>query len=356
MSRAHAWVLAAALAAGCSAPPWQIGAPLNGHPSIPPTGARPTPEEARATAALAHAAHQPAIELDALAALERSYRLDGVLPARPTAAETARLAELLAARAAIFHARARPIPESRDLEAVARLEPARGQALAATRAVAACAASEAWAAIDAGEDAARARALCLGLGGAPAGGARLPPPRDEPAPVPAPPDVDAWVLGTPALSVRLVPLAAAYPWVLDDVPRAVRWANLLVEEDPSSPDVLELVAFIFGRAGRFGGTERMLMELAFHSPDRADGLARGARVWERLGRTREACAQWIRAARWRDQAEDPLWLKAVACTRLDPGAGDWREIRAYVLDRATPDCRAALAATLDETDAAPARD
>ncbi|HVZ87669.1 MAG TPA: hypothetical protein VHG72_11915, partial [Polyangia bacterium] len=192
--------------------------------------------------------------------------------------------------------------------------------------------------------------------GAPAGGAHLPPPRDEPAPVPAPPDIDAWVLGTPALSVRLVPLAAAYPWVLDDVPRAVRWANLLVEEDPSSPDVLELVAFIFGRAGRFGGTDRMLMELAFHSPDRADGLARGARVWERLGRTRDACAQWIRAARWRDQAEDPLWIKAVACTRLDPGAGDWREIRAYVLDRAPPDRRAALAATLDETDAAPARD
>ena len=347
MTRRRAGVLVLALAAGCSAPPWQIGAPLNGHPSIPPTEARPTPEEARAAAALAQAAHQPAIELDALASLERSYELDAVLPAKPTAAEQARLVDLLAARAAIFHERARPIPESRDLEAVARLDRTRGQALIPTRAVAACAAGEAWAAIDAGRDAAAARALCQGLGGVPAGGTHLPPPRDEPAPVPAPPDINAWVLGTPAVSVRLVPLCAAYPWVLDDLPRALRWANLLLEEDPSSPDVLELVALIFGRAGRFGGTERMLMELAFHSPDRADGLARGAQVWDRLGRAREACAQWIRAARWRDQPEDPLWVKAIACTRKDPGAGDWREIRAYVLDRAPPDRRAALAAALD---------
>ena len=45
----------------------------------------------------------------------------------------------------------------------------------------------------------------------------------------------------------------------------------------------------------------MLTELTFHTPDRAAGLARGAAVWEQLGRPREACAQWIRAARWRDQ-------------------------------------------------------
>src|SRR6185437_7968096 len=142
-------------------------------------------------------------------------------------------------------------------------------------------------------------------------------PAPPPAPVatPAmPADVGAWVLGGPSLEARLLPLAAAYPAVLDDGPRALRWADLLLEEDPTSPYVLELVATIFGRDGRFGGTARMLMELAFHTPDRPAGLARGAVVWERLGRPREACAQWIRAARWRDEPADPLWLRA-------PGAG-----------------------------------
>jgi hypothetical protein len=91
----------------------------------------------------------------------------------------------------------------------------------------------------------------------------------------------------------------------------------------------------------------MLMELAYYTPDRAAGLARGAVVWDRLGRTREGCAQWIRAARWRDDPEDPTWRNAVTCARRDPGAGDWRAIRQYVLDRAPPGRREAIAATLD---------
>ena len=124
-------------------------------------------------------------------------------------------------------------------------------------------------------------------------------------------------------------------------------------EDPSSPDVLELVAFIFGRARRFGGTERMLMELTYHSPDRAAGLARGAAVWDRLGRPREACAQWIRAARWRNQAEDPTWRNAVACARRDPGAGDWQSIREYALGLSPPERREALAAELDAASLSP---
>ena len=135
--------------------------------------------------------------------------------------------------------------------------------------------------------------------------------------------------------------------MLDDQPRALRWADLLLDEDPSSPDVLALAALIFGRAGRFGGTERMLMELAYHTPDRASGLARGAEIWERVGRPRQACAQWIKAARWRDEPADPLWLKAISCARRDPGAADWREIRAYVLDRAPADQRDDIAAQLD---------
>jgi hypothetical protein len=91
----------------------------------------------------------------------------------------------------------------------------------------------------------------------------------------------------------------------------------------------------------------MLMELAYYSPDRAAGIARGAVVWDRLGRTREACAQWIRAARWRDDPEDPVWRKALACARRDPGAGDARAIRDYVVTRARPERREAIAAELD---------
>jgi hypothetical protein len=336
-----------AAAAACSAPPWQIGRPLDGRPSIPPTEARPTPAEARETAARARAAGEPVIELEALAELERSWRLDAVLRAQPTAAEVSRLAELLFRRAAMFHLLGRPIPESRDLEAAARLDPARGETLIPERAAAAAAAGVCWKRIDAPAEAGEAFVMAARLGGVPP---------DAPPPTPAPLirtnlplDVERWVLGGPTLSGRLLPLAAAVPAILDDVPRALRWADILLEEDPTSPEVLELVALIFGRAGRFGGTDRMLMELTFHTPDRAAGLARGAVVWEQLGRPREACAQWIRAARWRDEPADPLWRKALSCARKDPGAGSWQEIRAYVLARARPEQREGLAAELEGT-------
>jgi hypothetical protein len=333
--------------AACSAPPWQIGRPLNGQKSIPPTTALPTPAEARESAARARSASQPVLEVAALAALEREWRLDAVLRARPTPAELARLAELLAARAAAFDELGRAIPESRDLESVARLDPARGAKLQLERARAATAAGDTWKAIGARDDARAAYALAALLGGVAPDAMVTPARASVSAPAALPADVDAWVLGGAALSTRLLPLAAAYPAILDDAPRALRWADLLLDEDPSSPDVLELVATIFGRAGRFGGTDRMLMELAYHTPDRAAGLARGAAVWERIGRPREACAQWIRAARWRDQPEDALWVKAVSCARRDPGAGDWQEIRAYVLGRALPERRDAIAAALD---------
>jgi hypothetical protein len=338
---------ACAVAAACSAPPWQIGRPLDGRPSIPATEARPTPAEARQTAARARAAGEPVIELEALAALERSWRLDAVLRAQPTVAEEARLAELLWRRAMMFHVLGRPIPESRDLEAAARLDPARGAMFIPARAAAAAAAGDRWKAIDAPADALTAFALAARLGGAPP---EAPPARPAPRiPVDVPLDIEGWVLGGPTLSGRLLPLAAAVPAVLNDLPRALRWADLLLEEDSTSPEVLELVALIFGRAGRFGGTDRMLTELTFHTPDRAAGLARGAAVWEQLGRPREACAQWIRAARWRDEPTDPLWLKAISCARKDPGAGSWQEIRAYVLGSARPGQRDALAAALDGT-------
>ena len=112
--------------------------------------------------------------------------------------------------------------------------------------------------------------------------------------------------------------------------------------------MLELVALIFGRARRFGGTERMLMELAYHTPDRAAGHRAGRRsCGSASARPREACAQWIRAARWRDDPEDPTWRTAIACARRDPGAGDAEAIRDYVLSRARPERRDAIAAALD---------
>jgi hypothetical protein len=253
--------------------------------------------------------------------------------------------DLLISRASAFHDKGRAIPESGDLEAAAGLG-ARGQALARERAVASAAAGDAWKAIGALPEARAAYARAVALGGvppdvAPAVSAQAAPPATLPA------DVEGWVYAGPALSTRLLPLVAAFPSVLDDVPRALGWAEILLAEDPTSPDVLELVASIFGRAKRFGGTERMLMELTYHSPDRATGLARGAVVWERLGRPREACAQWIKAARWRNQADDPAWRKAVACAQRDPGAGDWRSIREYALGLASPERREALAAELD---------
>ena len=103
---------------------------------------------------------------------------------------------------------------------------------------------------------------------------------------------------------------------------------------------------IFGRAGRFGGTERMLMELVYHSPDRAAGIARGAAVWDasggrarpaRSGSARRAGATTRRIRRG----------EGVACARRDPGAGDAKAIRDYVIGRARPEPRDVLAAALE---------
>jgi hypothetical protein len=66
-----------------------------------------------------------------------------------------------------------------------------------------------------------------------------------------------------------------------------------------------------------------------------------------VGQIRSSCALWLRAARWRDEPDDPAWHHAIACARRDPGAGDWRTIRAYVLSRAPADRRDDIAAALD---------
>ena len=327
----------------CGAPPWQLGKPLDGRPSIPPGQAVVSPARSAADAAQARASGRRVVEITALAQLDLADRLNGE--------QAGRLANLLVERAAEFHALGRAIPESTDLETVARLDPTRGAMLGPARAVAAAAAGDAWKAIGARAEARAAYARASALGGVSRGDMGIRP-RRKTLPVAVaggqpPADVDSYVLEGAALSSRLLPLVAAYPWLLDHQTRALAWAETLLTEDPTSPDVLELVAVIWGRAGRFGGTERMLMELAYHSPDRASGIARGAAVWERVGRPREACAQWIRAARWRDAPEDPAWRTALACARRDPGAGVPKAIRDYVVSRARPDRRAAIAAELD---------
>jgi tetratricopeptide (TPR) repeat protein len=332
-------ILAMALV-DCGAPPWQLGRPRDGRPSIPPGSAIPTPAQSTADAERARASGRRVSEITALQQLEALDKLSGP--------QAGRLAELLVARAAEFRALGRAIPESADLEAVARLDPAVGVRLTPARAVASAAAGDAWKSIGARDEARAAYTRAAALGGVAAGDVGIMPRRASVAVTGQPPaDVDGYVLGGASLSSRLLPLVAAFPWLLDHQTRALSWAETLLAEDPTSPDVLELVALIWGRAGRFGGTERTLMELAYHSPDRAAGVARGAAVWERVGRPREACAQWIRAARWRDDPEDPLWQKALACTRSDPGAGDPKAIRDYVLNRARPERREAIAAALD---------
>jgi hypothetical protein len=428
------WVLA--LASSCAGPPWFMGSPLDGRPSMRQTRANLSFKDQRRAAATARARGETVLELRALIALDDVERL---LPE-----QRARLGLLLERRAAELHALGRAIPESRDLARLARLSSADGARLSWARAAADRDAGDAWLAVGAVDDARACyeRAAALGatdvdfrvralwghpppattslaelraaivalplraippfatayvarggadratlgrglaaarqekddvlaqrLGEALNSGATVAPepmgPEDAgagdggdvavqhagseaPPQAPLPSDLDEWVLRGATVSARLLPLVRTRPEVLDDVERAVGWIDLLLAEDETSTEILELAAIVFGRASRLGGTERMLMELAYATPDRAEGLARGAAVWERLGRGREACAQWIRAARWRDDPEDPTWRKAVSCARKDPGVGDWRQIRGYVLDRARPDRRAALAASLDD--------
>ncbi|HXI59279.1 MAG TPA: hypothetical protein VNO55_24600, partial [Polyangia bacterium] len=172
--------------------------------------------------------------------------------------------------------------------------------------------------------------------------------------IPAAADLDRWVLGGPSLSRRLLPLLAASPELLTPSERTRHWSALLLAEDPTSPDVEEVAALIDGLGARWGGVERKLTDMIFFTPDRFDGFLRAAAVWQRVGRPREACVDRVRAARWRDDPEDPTWRDAIACTRGDPGAGDWRAIRQYVLDRAPEDRRQALAALLDGSDSSSA--
>ena len=412
---------AALLCAGCAGPPWLMGRPLSGRPSIPPTTLNLTVAQLRGEAAAARDTGLTSREFAPLFELETLDFLG--------ADQRGRLVELLALRARDFQAMGRAIPRSDDLEHLAGLAPQQGRALRTTRALALRDAGDAWLAI--GEDA-RARAaysqagdlgapgvsfrLIAATGTAPSANTllrdlrqaivelplrvlrpfgdvylrkhgddratlqrlfaaarqasdptlmerlaeaidRLPPadsataepPPSAPPPLTPPPGVDPerWAMGGPTLSRRLLPLLAARPDLLAPGEQSRAWALALQAEDPTSPAVHEATALIDGLAGRFGGVERKLTDLVYYSPDRYDGFLRAATVWDRVGRPRDACVLRVRAARWRDDPEDALWRDAIACTRGDPGAGDWRAIRQYVLDRAPPARRDAVAAFLD---------
>jgi hypothetical protein len=441
---ALALALVGVLAGACSGPPWYMGAPLNGRPSIPPTTASRSWRQQRVVAARANEAGEAALELRALLALETVQRLE---PGQPP-----RLEVLLARRAGEFHALGRAVPESRDLEHLARLSPSRGAALRGERATAARAAGDTWLALGETAKARAAYELAISLGaddvdlrvlalwehpppattplaelrtaiatlplravpplvsvylarggtdvatlerglvaarqdaqgglsqrlevalqtlreasgdggvadrgeGADAGAreaapvvvapAASPPDAGPPVYMPIRSDLPRWMVSGASVSARLVPLARAYPESLDDLPLALHWVDLALDEDSMSPDLLEVAALTFGRARRFGGTERMLAELVYATPDRAAGFERAARTWERLDRPRDACVNWLRAARWRDDPEDPTWRTGITCARRLPGIADPAEIRAYVLARAVPTRRAALSLTLD---------
>src|SRR3954462_1451218 len=68
--------LAVLAAPGCAFPPWSMGAPLDGRPSIPATTAAPSIPSLRALAVAERAAGHTALELKALDAIARAERLN----------------------------------------------------------------------------------------------------------------------------------------------------------------------------------------------------------------------------------------------------------------------------------------
>src|SRR5262249_9453690 len=157
-----------------------------------------TPAQAAADAEHARRNGRRVLEVAALEQLDAAEKLND--PQR------ARLVELLIARATEFHVRGRAIPESADLESVARLDVVRGAQLVSARAVAAVAAGDAWKAIGAREEAQAAYARAAALGGVRPGEVGIVPRRGAvPAPVAGgqpPADVENYVLEGASLSAR----------------------------------------------------------------------------------------------------------------------------------------------------------
>ncbi|HEX2657746.1 MAG TPA: hypothetical protein VHU40_05720, partial [Polyangia bacterium] len=155
----------------------------------------------------------------------------------------------------------------------------------------------------------------------------------EGGPTPIEPAADDRLLAGPTLARVLLPAAARFPQILDPSPRSRLWAERLLTEDPTSPDSLELAALIDARAGRDGGAARKLTDLVFYSADRAQAYGRAARVWEKAGRPRLACASWAKAARLGPR-DDPAWCQLKTCLESDPGAGDAAAVASHIKERA----------------------
>jgi|GEM_PF-1779594 len=150
---------------------------------------------------------------------------------------------------------------------------------------------------------------------------------------PVEPAPDDLLLAGPTLARALLPAASRFPQLLDPSPRSRLWSERLVIEDPSSADSLEVAALIDARAGREGGAARKLTDLVFYSGDRAQAYVRAARVWEKAGRQRLACASWAKAARLGPR-DDPAWCALKACLESDPGAGDAAAVAAHIKEQA----------------------
>ncbi len=160
-------------------------------------------------------------------------------------------------------------------------------------------------------------------------------PRAGAAPAPATlvePGPDDRLYGGVTLARALLPLYDAFPELVAPGPRSRAWSDLLVAEDPTSPDSLELAALIDARAGRLEGAARKMGDLVFYSPDRAAAYGRVARVWERSGQERRACLAWERATHF-GPVDDPRWCDLVACLRRNPRAGDVAAVERFTRER-----------------------
>src|SRR5215831_12400066 len=111
---AAAALIGAALAVpGCAFPPWSMGAPLDGRPSIPATTDAPSITSLRALAVAQRAAGHTALELKALDTIARAERL------KPD--ERARVIGLLEQRARELLALGRAVPACDDLRQLEEL-------------------------------------------------------------------------------------------------------------------------------------------------------------------------------------------------------------------------------------------
>ncbi len=294
---ALAFALLAGTPSGCGRAPWYMGQPLGGSPFIAEPGQAPIPSRLRVEIAREQVTGHRVTELRALRTLERVATL--------RRNERQRLVSLLQGRAAEWQILRRLGPQDADLREIQRLRSNEDHAFA----------------LDAP---------------APSVGVCVAPCRWQ-----------DWVLGAHTVAWRL--LAPGAPASIDSA-LGNQLASLLVEEDPTSPDALEMAAWLDGRSGHFDAAERKLTDLVYYASDRGTGLERAARVWQRLGQQRRACATWTRLASWRGNPEDPSWHAVLSCARSDPATGDAAAIRRYLLASVSAERRTALRAVLEAVD------